>query len=395
MSVKSNIKILFIHHNVGWGGAPNSMIKLIKSLDPSKYVVEVLLLKYSVVADKLSEYGIKYRIAESIFYKRYYHFFAHSEAGYVKWFQIYSFLKLAVLWILSRYIFANKELSKHDFDIVHLNSSVLTDWLAPAKKRGKVIIHIREPFRKGNFDLLHGFFKSKISKYTDQIIAISEDNARRIGIPDKTEVIYNYSEIPENLPIESSYASKKVLYLGGSDTSKGFYTLVEALDYLDRDIKVYFGGKYVTSKKSDNKIQVLKFIFSKERMRNSAIKKIGNHPNAVYIGMIYNVPNYLDEVCCLVSPFRVPHFSRPVIEAHLLKKPAIGSDVEGMDEIIEHEKNGLIVPKNNPKALATAINTLTADSEKAKRFGEAGYNIAKQKFTPRNIQKFERLYEKL
>jgi glycosyltransferase involved in cell wall biosynthesis len=388
-------KLLYIHHTAGWGGAPNSLIKLIKSLDSTKYEEEVLLLKNSIIADKLAEKGIKYRVAESIFYKRYYHYFAHSEAGYVKWYQVYSFFKFSILWILSRYIFAKKELAKYEFDLVHLNSSVLTDWLAPAKTKGKVIIHIREPFRKGKLDILHPFFKSQISKYADRIIAISEDNARRLGIPSKTIVIYNYSEIPKSLPPESSYASKKVLYLGGSSTSKGFYTLVEALDYLDENVKVYFGGKYARRIKSHNLIQILKTILSKEKKRNAAIRKIENHPNAILLDLVHNVNDYLDEVCCLVSPFIVPHFSRPVIEAHLHKKPAIGSDVEGMDEIIEHEKNGLIVPKNNPKSLAEAIVLLTRDSEKAKRYGSDGYNIAIKNFTPRNIQQIESIYNQL
>jgi glycosyltransferase involved in cell wall biosynthesis len=389
-------KILFIHHAAGWGGASNCLINLINSLDRSKYKSEVLLLKDSIVAAKLAENGITYKVAESIFYKRYYHFFAHSEAGYVKWFQIYSFITLSILWILSRYIFAKKELAKYEFDIVHLNSSVLTDWLAPAKEKGKVVIHIREPFRNGELDFLHYFFKSKMSKYADQIIAISQDNARRIGIPAKTEVIYDYCEIPTNLPSESSYTSKKVLYLGGSSTSKGFYTLVDALDYLDKNVMVYFGGHYATSIKSHNiLIKILKIVFSNEKKRNAAIQKIKNHPNAILIGLINNVQDYLDEVCCLVSPFSVPHFACPVFEAHMHKKPAIGSDVEGMDEIIEHEKTGLIILKNNSKALATAINQLTADSHKIKRFGKEGYNIAIQKFTPRNIQQFERLYDQL
>ncbi len=59
------------------------------------------------------------------------------------------------------------------------------------------------------------------------------------------------------------------------------------------------------------------------------------------------------------------------------------------------QKNGLIVPKNNPKALAYAINALTADSKKAKEYGEKGYDIAIQKFTPRNIKQFENIYDKL
>lgn len=389
------IKILFIHHSAGWGGAPNCLINLIKDLDQSKYEAEVLLLKYSIIAEKLAENSIKYSVAESIFYKKYYHFFAHSEAGYIKWYQIHNFIIQGLSWLFSRYYFSQKELSRHHFNIVHLNSSVLTDWLAPAKEKAKVIIHIREPFRKGKIDILHYFFKSKINKYADKIIAISDDNAKRINIPKKTVVIYDYCEIPANYPSDSSYASKKVLYLGGSSTSKGFYTLVDTLDYLEKDVKVYFGGYYAIGRKPTNIIQLLKYFLSNEKKRNAAIVKINAHPNAKVIGLIHNVDEYLDEVCCSVSPFWVPHFSCPVIEAHLHTKPAIGTDVEGMDEIIEDKKNGIIVPKNNSQALAEAINLLTSDCNKAKIYGKEGYIIAKQKFTPRNILQFEKVYDQL
>jgi glycosyltransferase involved in cell wall biosynthesis len=389
-------KVLFIHHAVGWGGAPNSMIKLINDLDSSRYNVEVLLLKNSIVADKLTENGIKYKIAESIFYKKYYHYFTHSEAGYVKWYYIYRFIKLSVIWVLSRYYFSKKELKKHFFDIAHLNSSVLTDWLAPAKAKGKVVIHIREPFKKGPLDVLHYFFKHQMSKYADQIIAISQNNADRIALPQKTEVVYNYSDIPQKDPHISSYFSKKLLYLGGASSIKGFYTLIEALDYLDKDVKIYFGGTYTASKKNRNKVKrFLKKILFYGKKRQNAIEKIRSHPNAIEIGMTKNVDSYLDEVCCMVSPFSVPHFSRPVIEAHLHKKPAIGSDADGMEEIIAHGENGLIVPKNNPKALAEAINFITSNGELAKKLGEEGFRIAKEKYSPKNIKKIENIYKRL
>jgi glycosyltransferase involved in cell wall biosynthesis len=115
----------------------------------------------------------------------------------------------------------------------------------------------------------------------------------------------------------------------------------------------------------------------------------------VILGLIYNVNEYMEEVCCLISPFSVPHFSFPVIEAHMARKPVIASDVEGMDEIIDHGRNGLIVPINNPEALAKAINELTKNSAKAKQLGEEGYMRAIQKYTSKNIVQIEHLYDKL
>ncbi len=349
----------------------------------------------SEIEDRLLEKGIKYRIATSVFYREYYQFFPHSEAGYIHWYNIIKFLKLSILWILSRYYFSARELALHEFNIIHFNTSVLTDWLSPAHKKGKVIMHVREPFRKGGLDFLNPLFRSVIRRNTDKIIAISQDNANRLGLQLKTEIVYNYSDIPLSKPADNSYSSGIVLYLGGSSTSKGFYTLVDALDYLDNNVKIYFGGKYVFKDKPHNLLKYLKYCISNDRNRAKAIKKISEHPRAELVGLINDTDKYMDEMCCLVSPFAVPHFSRPAIEAHLHRKPVIGSDVKGMDEIIKDDENGLIIPCNNPEELASAINKITADSKKAREFGEAGYKIAVQKFTPLNIKQIENIYSTL
>lgn len=388
-------RILYIHHTAGWGGSANSLVNLISSLNPQKYSVEVLLLKKSDIAEKLEEHRIKYRVASSAFYKRFYVFFPHSEAGYVHWYQVFQFFKLLISWLLSRYYFASKELARHEFSIAHLNTSVLTDWLAPAKKQGVVIMHLREPFRKGRFDFLHPIFRAIIKRNADKVVAISNDNSRRLNLPEKTIIVYNSSEVPQSEPSENSYKSMKVLYLGGSSTSKGFYTLVQALDYLDEGIIVYFGGKYVSTKNPDTLFQFLKFFLSNARRRNNAIRKIEGHPNAKVVGMTKDTASFFLDTCCLVSPFEVPHFSRPVIEAHLNRKPAIGTDVDGMEEIIVHNFNGMIIPKNDPLKLATAINEIVKDSDRAKILGENGYRVAIQRFTNRNTKEVEAMYDEL
>ncbi len=394
--INNKKKILFIHHAVGWGGAPKSMIQLINSLDKSKYSCHVLLIKDSIVSDKLKENGISFSVAQSKFYKKYYHYFTHSEAGYVKWYQIIRFIRLSILWILSRYYFAPKELRNHVPDIVHLNSSSLTDWLSPTRKLSKVIIHIREPFRKGILDFLHYFFRYQYKKYADIIIAISKDNAKRIGLPKKTKVVNNYANVPNKKPDEKSYFSKKFLYLGGNMKIKGFYTIVDALDYLDSGIKIYFGGSYFSSKRKKNVIkELIKKIIGYNRKKQKYINKMLNHPNASVIGMTEQVDKYFEEVCCLISPFSVPHFARPVIEAHLHQKPAIGSDVEGMDEIIEHKINGILFEKDNARELAEAINYIANHPKKAKIMGENGYLTAIEKFSTINIRQIEKIYDSL
>jgi glycosyltransferase involved in cell wall biosynthesis len=208
-------------------------------------------------------------------------------------------------------------------------------------------------------------------------------------------IIYDFTWFSEEIPDDSSYSSGEVLYRGGSSTSKGFYTIVEALEFLESRVKILFAGKYVETEKPRGMTSFIKYFLSNARIRNKAIDRIKKHPNAVMTGLIYNVNDYLDKVSCIVSPFTVPHFSFPVVEAFMRRKAAVGSDVEGMEEVISHGKNGLIVPKNNPRALAEAINKMTSEPATAKAFGEEGFKMASEKFTPTNIRLFEEFYEKI
>lgn len=387
-------KILFVHHAVGWGGAPKCMINLINELKKENYNITVLLLRESIICEKLKENEIQYEIASSNFYKKYYQFFPHSEAGYIKWYQVFSFIKLSIIWLLSRYYFAKKELANLEFDIVHLNSSVLTDFIIPSKYFGKVIIHIREPFRKGKIDLLHYFFRNQINK-VHSIIAISKDNAQRLNLIGKTSVIYDFYKSKNEFVDTSSYKSKKYLYLGGSSTSKGFYTLVDSLNELDDDIIIQFAGHYAECNKRNQLYQVLFNLFTNCKNRNVAIKKIKSHPNAEYLGLIHNIDKYLNEACCLISPFIVSHFSFPVVEANLNYKPVIASNIKGMEEQITHNQTGFMVKKNSSKELAAIINKTSVNPAILKTYGYNANKDARGKYDLSNINFFLSIYRNI
>lgn len=393
-------KILFIHHATGWTGAAINMINIINGLDRTKYITNVLLLRDSIVSKMLTENNIQYTIAKSAFYKKYYSYFIHSDASNLKWFRLDIVLKQTLSWILSRFYYASCELKRLEYDIVHLNSSVLTDWLAPSKGKGKVIIHIQEPFSKGNWGLRHYILTSQMRKYADQIIAISKDNARRINVQEKTKVVYNFIKINEEDDIDNRNSeSGKVLYVGGSEMIKGYFTVVDSLDYLDHDIKLVFCGNYATV---DNKSglfgiikNIIRSILPVHKKLKAALIKIKNHPNAVFVGLVNNTTIMIQESEFLISPFSKPHFSRPVFEAFANKRCVIGSDVEGMDEIIDHRMNGLIIEKNSPVKLAEAINYLHANFEIRNEMAENGYTKAKGLFSSSNILQIQNIYDDL
>ena len=387
------INILFIHHAVGWGGAPNSMIKLINAIDKNQFNCHVLLIKDSIISNKLKEHNIEYTIARSFFYRKIYKYFSHTENKNSKKITILKWIELSILWLLSREYFAIKEIEKFECDIIHLNSSVLTDWLKPCSKKAKVIMHVRESVSKGNFGIRYSLFRQQMDLYADHIIAISKDTADRLGLIKHTTVIYNYTE-PTNRTIDSrSYYSKKVLYVGGQTEIKGFYTLVDSLSFIDEDIEVYFAGTYQSKILTTRK--KIKKMLNINGGGEKKLKVMRSNKQAIEIGMIKEIFPVLNQVCCMVSPFSCPHFSRPIIEAFSMKKAVIGTNMHATTEIVSNGVNGIIVEIDNPRELAKAINYLCTNPEISKEMGRYGFLEYKKRFTDKNANNVEKVYQKL
>ena len=76
--------------------------------------------------------------------------------------------------------------------------------------------------------------------------------------------------------------------------------------------------------------------------------------------------------------------------------PCVVSDIPGCREVVEHGRNGLLVPVGNVQALAHAILRLLANREEAQRLGAEGRRIAVERFDERLV--FDRVkaeYERL
>ena len=388
-------KILFIHHSSGWGGAPINMINIINKLDNSQYETHVLLLKDSIVKDRLSENDIMYTVCKSWFYRKFYIYLSHSDAGYIPPYKIYQLLKIFTSWFMSKYIYAPRILKNHKFDIVHLNSSALSDWIYPASKQGKVIYHIQEPISKGRFGVRYYFIRREVEKYADKIIAISKDNAARINLAKKTEVVYNFIDIPQK--IEENSQSKSILYVGGIAKIKGINILLEAIPFINKDIQLNLAGHYPNLQPfSIFKKIAYKLLYPEAYRLRSKLMIISSLDNVNIIGSFSSISTLLEQSSVLISPFTAPHFSRPVIEAFAYGKPVIVSDVVGMDELVDNNINGIIIENGNAFALADAINSLVNTSELLYKMGAKGRKKSISRYSPQiNVFKIENIYKKL
>lgn len=76
----------------------------------------------------------------------------------------------------------------------------------------------------------------------------------------------------------------------------------------------------------------------------------------------------------VVVPYKDATHSAVIATAYAFNKPVIVSDVDGLDEVVFHQKTGLLVPPSNPYELSKAISMLMNDQKLLNTFS---VNIAK------------------
>jgi glycosyltransferase involved in cell wall biosynthesis len=63
--------------------------------------------------------------------------------------------------------------------------------------------------------------------------------------------------------------------------------------------------------------------------------------------------------------------------------PVVATNVGGLAEIVEHERTGLVVPADDPDALAAALTRIAGDAPLRERLGNAARETARARFDRR------------
>jgi len=131
----------------------------------------------------------------------------------------------------------------------------------------------------------------------------------------------------------------------------------------------------------------------KEKLQEQ-IKRLGLE-NTIYLaGFIPKTSRYLKAFDIFVLPSLKEGLPYTLLEAMRAGTPVIATSIGGIQDVIEHGKNGLLAPPANSAAIAEALTTLIKNPDKLKELGEnAAKKIRECSSFPEMIQRHINLYE--
>lgn len=134
---------------------------------------------------------------------------------------------------------------------------------------------------------------------------------------------------------------------------------------------------------------------SRERDLKSLSRDLGLDAGGIFLGALPNseVPAFLSDLDIFVVPSRMESFGVAAVEAQACGLPVIASDTGGLPEVVRDGSSGLIVPPEDPVALADAMERLYRDPELRARMGsEARKNVERLYDWSRNVDAMIGIY---
>lgn len=185
------------------------------------------------------------------------------------------------------------------------------------------------------------------------------------------------SDIKNQLTLGENWV---ILFIGRFDKEKGTDILVKAFE------KFY---------KINNNISLVMIGEGKEEIH---IKQFchENHLPVTFVKPTFNIYDYYNIADVVVLPSRVDPFPFVMLETGLMKKPFIGSKVDGIPELIKHKINGLLFKSENLDELADSFRIIMGNKLFAENISKNLYNDVIKNYTvDKIIPEYIALYNSL
>ena len=240
----------------------------------------------------------------------------------------------------------------------------------PARAKGRPVLwhlHLTEPEPVLNW--LGGLFASGAVTPSRQALSVLPRRVRRRG-----DVLYN--GVAESLLAvpAARFEEALVVTAGRISPQKGIDVLAAATARLvkeipDVQIRVY-GAPQPGWERYDAQLR-------------QQVTDLGLEGTFQLDGFVEDPARHWASASVYAQPSRHEGLPLAVVEAMAVGLPVVATNVGGLPEIVEHGTTGLLVPPDDPEALASAVADLLRDREQGRRMGAAGrervarrYNLA-------------------
>jgi glycosyltransferase involved in cell wall biosynthesis len=241
-------------------------------------------------------------------------------------------------------------------------TSGLTDLYLSNSEAGRMAIHQREgiPLSK-ILTIPNGIDLAKYKTDNTQLSEISATYKKMFGIAPTDRVIGIVANLCK---------------------MKGHKTIIDALPRIQKvfpNIRCFFVGR------DDLYGEIHNYVREKDCEHT-----------VIFTGFRRDIPDLLPVFEVFLLPSIWEGLPTVLLEAMAMKKPVVASSVGGIPEIVEDEKTGVLIPPQDPDALAEAVIFLLKNPDIADKMGQAGYERVRRNFSLDNtVAKTETVYDRL
>ncbi len=361
-------KILFIRPSLGYGGADRVTLNLLNNYDKEKYDVSLALM----------------------------HLNGEFQSDLNKNVAVYN-LGASSLWFCIRPI--QRLLRKENFDVVFSTCGGMSIPMMLATQfmrfKGTTIVSERNSldrtysssFKKSMLLGLKKRLYKRASLVTavshgikDQLIARFKLESNRVFVVNNPLIDNHfYNQLDEPLEIKKSEAKLQFIAIGRFVKQKDYPNLLHAFKKLTetQEAELIILGKGPLKSKVEQLVEAL-------NLKNN-VQLVGFDPNPY---------KYLKHADVFVLSSLHEGMPGVLIQAMAAGVACISTDCPtGPNEIIEHEKNGILVPVGDSNVLAGAMLSLASDSALREKYGEAAKKSVKKYQVNEGVESYFKLID--
>jgi glycogen(starch) synthase len=214
------------------------------------------------------------------------------------------------------------------------------------------------------------------------LLARSREAVPQIG--HRSSSILNGIRAPEEAPSDPQSDSTLLICVGRLTRQKGFDVAVAAFADIARhrpECKLLIAGDGEARGALQKQVRDLEL---EEKVEFAGMMPPGE------------IPSLLSRADIVLMPSRWEGLPVVAIQAAMQGRPIVGSDIDGLREVVLDGRTGILCPPEDPALLARHVMDLLADPARTKALGRAARTHAMAEFTlERTLDSYETLYRRI